>query len=616
MSNSFEIPLRDTEEVIELKKDQLPDGDEVLDLLQREQATLNIWIQIAVEYYRQGKHEDFVKILDASRTDANINYPNAKHDQMASLDKLSAYYVQQASREKNRDRKRELFTKATLLYTTADKIFIYDLDHLLGKACFCLLEGDKMDQADAQFNFVLNQSLNNIPSLLGKACIAFNKKDYRGALALYKKALRNNPKCPADVRLGMGHCFYRMGMLDKAKLAFERALALDSQCVGALIGLAILKLNSGTPESIRNGIQMLSQAYTIDSSNPMVLNHLANHFFFKKEYAKVQQLALRAFQNTENEAMRAESCHHLARSFHVQGDYDQAFQYYYQATQFASPSFVLPQFGLGEMYIHKSDMENAAQCFEKVLKAQPGNYETMKILGSLYAHSPNQAKRDRAKALLKKVTEQFVEDVEACIELADVLEQSDIQGALSAYGTATSILKGQVGANVPPEILNNVAALHYRLGNLQDAKKFFEASLEHARKDAEQDENYYNAISVTTTYNLARLYESLSQFDKAECLYKNILWEHPNYVDYSQYDAMAEKCSLCEDYVVTDKCSVGEKGIDGLIKASIARKDGKHELFRGQKKIVLHASCRKKYTRPQSITRILKIAVLDGQSLT
>ena len=33
-----------------------------------------------------------------------------------------------------------------------------------------------MEQADAQFNFVLNQSPNNIPSLLGKACIAYNKK--------------------------------------------------------------------------------------------------------------------------------------------------------------------------------------------------------------------------------------------------------------------------------------------------------------------------------------------------------------------------------------------------------------------------------------------------------
>lgn len=30
-------------------------------------------------------------------------------------------------------------------------------DHLLGRAYFCLLEGDKMEQADAQFNFVLAQ---------------------------------------------------------------------------------------------------------------------------------------------------------------------------------------------------------------------------------------------------------------------------------------------------------------------------------------------------------------------------------------------------------------------------------------------------------------------------
>lgn len=41
---------------------------------------------------------------------------------------------------------------------------------------------------------------------------------------------------------------------------------------------------------------------------------------------------------------------------------------------------------------------------------------------------------------------------------------------MSAYGTATRILKEKVEADVPPEILNNVAALHFRLGNLQDAK--------------------------------------------------------------------------------------------------------------------------------------------------
>lgn len=44
------------------------------------------------------------------------------------------------------------------------------------------------------------------------------------------------------------------------------------------------------------------------------------------------------------------------------------------------------------------------------------------------------------------------------------------QGALSAYGTATRILQEKVQADVPPEILNNLGALHFRLGNLGEAK--------------------------------------------------------------------------------------------------------------------------------------------------
>ena len=50
-----------------------------------------------------------------------------------------------------------LCPQATFLYTTAVKIIMYDINHLLGRAYFCLLEGDKMDQADAQFSFVLQQ---------------------------------------------------------------------------------------------------------------------------------------------------------------------------------------------------------------------------------------------------------------------------------------------------------------------------------------------------------------------------------------------------------------------------------------------------------------------------
>ena len=36
---------------------------------------------------------------------------------------------------------------------------------------------------------------------------------------------------------------------------------------------------------------------------------------------------------------------------------------------------------------------------------------------------------------------------------------------------------------------------------------------------------------MSTNYNLARLYEATNGFNKAQTLYKNILREHPNYVD-------------------------------------------------------------------------------------
>lgn len=197
------------------------------------------------------------------------------------------------------------------------------------------------------------------------------------------------------------------------------------------------------------------------------------------------------------------------------------------------------------MYIQRGDAENAAQCFEKVLKAQPGNYETMKILGSLYANSSSQSKRDIAKTHLKKVTEQFPDDVEAWIELAQILEQNDLQGSLQAYATATQILKEKVNEDIPPEILNNVAALYYRLENLTEAKNKLDAAIDRAKIESEHDQQYYDSITVTMKYNLARLNEAMCSFDKADQLYKEILKEHPNYIDcYLRLGCMARDKGL------------------------------------------------------------------------
>jgi len=86
-----------------------------------------------LEYYKLGQVDVFVRMLELSRTDASLTYQNYEKDQMTGFDSLAAHYVQLAHAEKNKERKRELFTQATLLYTTADKIIMYDQVRLLSE---------------------------------------------------------------------------------------------------------------------------------------------------------------------------------------------------------------------------------------------------------------------------------------------------------------------------------------------------------------------------------------------------------------------------------------------------------------------------------------------------
>ncbi|CAF1180570.1 unnamed protein product [Rotaria sordida] len=535
---SIEIPLHSGDEVIEVSLDQLPDGQEVLAILQQENCPLHIWVTLALEYYRQDKAKDFVEILKSACNEINNQRQQQtsgqraqETDQMRCLDTLAAYYVKLGHREKAKEKKREYFTQATLLYTHADKILMYDLNHLLGRAYICLLEGDKMDQAEQQFNFVLNQMQNNIPALLGRACIAFNKKDYRQALNLYKRALKQAPENSSGIHVGLANAFAKLNKLEKAELSFNRAIDIDPKCVGALVGLAILELNMKTPASIRNGVVKLSRAYQYDPQNPMVLNHLANHFFFKKDYTRVRQLAMHALNYTENEAMRAESCYHLARAYHAERDYEEAFRYYYQATHLAPEKFVLPLFGLGQMYLQREDTTNASDCFEKILKIHPNDHESMKILASIYAESNDQDKRDKAREYLKKVTQHDPHDIDSWIQLAEILEGVDLQVSLDAYMTASKLIRDLHGKDTPMEMLNNMGSLHYRLSNNEESRKCFEKGISYAEQAREVEPAYANSILVTMRYNLARVCEASFEFDKAETLYKEILREHPKYVD-------------------------------------------------------------------------------------
>ena len=66
------------------------------------------------------------------------------------------------------------------------------------------------------------------------------------------------------------------------RVAFERAIELDPSNIDSQAALAVLQTtNPQNNHEMRAGIMTLGTLYKNEKNNPLILNHLANHFFLK-----------------------------------------------------------------------------------------------------------------------------------------------------------------------------------------------------------------------------------------------------------------------------------------------------------------------------------------------
>jgi len=527
-SQSIYIPIRGYDhQAIKVNTNPLPNLDEILEILKAELAPLDIWLKLAIEYYKQDQIEDF-KTLLSHVLDPQIEsyYKDSKLDRIAMLNALASYYTQLGTEEKEKSKKEEYFNQATFHFNKADRIDLQPLT-LIGKAVLLLCKGE-VDRAETNFQQVLDLASKDtaipvLPAKLGHACILFNKGNYEKALDTYQKVIQQNANCSPSVRLGLGYSYFKLGRNEKAKESFERVLQLDQDNVEALIGLSLVLMNE---DQFPQAMELILQAYKLSPTNPIVLNHLANHYFFSGELSKVHPLAFAAFNNTDVSHIKAESCYLIARAYHAMERWSEALQYYHQAV-LKSKDFYLAQYGLGQTYLHNGDFDKAISCFELVLEKQPNNYETLQVLGVLYKHSSHSSKdTDKIKKVLKKATELNPTEPSNWIELGQILETTEISAALDAYERGVNLIK-ESDQKVSSEILNNMAVLRQQKGLFAEA----EATYLQIISESGFELNDFKAVNITTTYNLSRLYESMGQVTKAKEIYKGILKEHPNYID-------------------------------------------------------------------------------------
>ncbi|XP_022966619.1 protein CTR9 homolog isoform X1 [Cucurbita maxima] len=591
------IPVQNSEEEVRVALDQLPrDASDILDILKAEQAPLDLWLIIAREYFKQGKLEQFRQILEeGSSPEIDEYYADVRYERIAILNALGAYYSHLGKIETKQREKEEHFILATQYYNKASRIDMHEPSTWVGKGQLLLTKGE-VEQAFAAFKIVLDGDRDNVPALLGQACVEFNRGHFSESLELYKRALQVYPDCPAAVRLGIGLCRYQLKQYGKAKQAFERVLQLDPENVEALVALAIIDLNTNDAGRIRNGMEKMQRAFEVYPFCAMALNYLANHFFFTGQHFLVEQLTETALAITNHGPTKSHSFYNLARSYHSKGDYEKAGLYYMASAKEANKprEFVFPYYGLGQVQLKMGDLRSALSNFEKVLDVCPDNCDTLKVLGHIYVQL---GQADKAQETLRKATKIDPRDAQAFLDLGELLISTDEGAALDAFKTASNLLR-KGGQEVHIEVLNNLGVLHFEREEFELAQRIFKEALGDGiwldfidgkercpAIDASASVLQYKDMElfyrleregrsivlpwkkVTTLFNLARLLEQLHNIEVASVLYRLILFKYPDYVDaYLRLASIAKARNYVQLSIelVNDALKVNEKCSNAL----------------------------------------------------
>ncbi|BDA40854.1 RNA polymerase-associated protein CTR9 homolog [Coccomyxa sp. Obi] len=566
------IPVALTDETVAVPVDDLPEeAEDVLNLLRGEEAPLSLWIDFAKAYLAQGNLKQYLYILEEGITDEVAQYfQQAKFERLQIFCALAAYYTAEGRKQRDRNARTEQFARAAQLLGSARQIDYEDQLPLLGLGQLELARGD-MESAKRHFTSAAMAKCNGRPNIAGTLALAsvhFQQGNYNNALGHYRKALREHPGAPAEVRLGLAACLFRLGQVSQAKAAYQRTLDLSPSSGEALLGLAVIAFNSKDAEKgLREGLDLLCRAYDADPGQPGVLTLLARFCIQRGDWQRAKELAAAAHQAAEFDSTRALALTLQARAHHAEGNYNLAYRAYQQASKL-DPKLPLPLYGLAQIMVRQREQTNAISLLESALAQVPGWPDALHMVGQLYPLAERKGQtavdhfRDAAEA---NSTSGAVWEM-----LGELLATSDPPGSLRAYKRSLQLyreaaekdrehrlrrLRARKKANsslatengnqvhnaeedeeaanrldpLPAKLLNNAAILHMRAGEARAALDLMQEATRAAKED--KSGALPASANVTLGFNQARVQEAAGNIEAAARSYKDMLEAFPGYTD-------------------------------------------------------------------------------------
>ncbi|KAI0633528.1 RNA polymerase II-associated protein [Trametes polyzona] len=570
------------QEVITIELDNLdPNPDDLLELLKEGQCKVWIWTKLAAEYWRRGQLDAAEKIaltaqetLQASGAEASLPpvYSFLVNLHIARASKAPKLKLPNARQDIIDEKLREEYNRqAAGIFN--DGMRIADENGQSGTVLSQLTRGiiqmstGQWDDAARTFDGLLTQKPTNVVALLGKAKIAYARRQFPQALKLFQKVLQLNPNCRPDPRIGIGLCLWAMDHKAKARAAWQRSVEVNPGEWSAQLLLGLEALNSSKNESqseeerreeFLRGTRLIEKAFNANQKNSAAANALCELFLQKGQTKRALKLAERTIQFADVKGILCDGYIRAGRVCHKEGSSRDAMSHFQKAKE-ARKDNVLATIGLAQLQMKNEETAAAIHTLDTFLQSpsSPKSIELMAVLASLRAMPrPGVSSADkieekrRARELFDRVCKaigtlgdglshfnglsqppsssvrKLGDDPEMFIEIAKLYQEESLEKMERAYKQA--LKNYEASGKTEPRLVNNLGALQHMEGHLDQAQTLYETALTHA---AGLDPSTSEAMSTTTLYNLARVYEDQGEEAKAREAYDKLLARHPEYVD-------------------------------------------------------------------------------------
>lgn len=609
--SAIDIPVAGDEDdqAVEIDlEDLLDDPTELCTLLENENAARTYWMTVALAYAKQNKVDHAIEMLSKGSA-AVKGGPKEKLSILTCLTWMYLFKSRAAPRVapegelvSEAKTKEHYLTLSTSTMNEAMRINPSFPPLYLARGVLQLLKASLQPPSTAStvgtteskrvstlrsaldsFQEALRVSQGrNMMAMMGKARTLFSLNKFPESLECYQEVLQKMPNLvDPDPRIGIGCCFWQLGFKQDAKTAWERALEVtpDSKIANILLGIfhldACALIPTNTPEFLQSYRTAMTEhaqkAFRKDKNFPMTCATFAGYFLSTKNMGNADQLAHKAIQYTDVNAIASDGWYILAKKEHYLDDYEKAGDYYRRADEArggVEKGYLPAKFGAAQLAVLKNDFGEAKLRLEKIIQ-QSKNLEAMILLGTIYAEEvfsyqevgPKDEKETEWKKAVgyletvrtawKSAKKNIVPDASVLLNLARLYEKEQPEKSLQCLQQVEQIEVDQVPEedrpkdpeelaawrsalreDLPPQLLNNMGCFYYQSEKYDQARDMFQSALTACVKVGEkQEELDSDALVTTISFNLGRTYEANGLVDEAKTVYQGLLDRHSDYTD-------------------------------------------------------------------------------------